>query len=447
MIRNDNLTTMRTEALDIFDASLKAVDPINAVKRFLKRKDHRLVIQENFFDLKSFDGVSLIGFGKAAAAMARGVEEILGNDLKSGIVSVKYGHLEKVSSKIKINEADHPVPDEAGMTGAKEIVDFLKQRGEKDLVICVISGGGSALFPLPYKGISLAEKQETTKLLLACGADIKEINAIRKHISQVKGGQLARLAQPATLLTLILSDVIGDPLDSIASGPAVSDQTTFEDCWAILKKYDLLGKIPWAVEHHIKSGVENLIPDTPKMDDPAFSKTHNFIVGSNWEAVAAAREFAQKLGYNTMILSTFVEGETKEVARVHAATAKEVRKTGNPISAPACIISGGETTVTIRGNGLGGRNQEFVLAAAMDIQGMENVVVLSAGTDGTDGPTDAAGAIADGETITRAEQLNLYTLKYLQNNDSYHYFEKLNDLIKTGPTNTNVMDIRIILVK
>jgi len=333
------------------------------------------------------------------------------------------------------------------MKGANEIVNFLKQRIETDLIICVISGGGSAILPLPCEGITLAEKQETTKLLLACGADIKEINAIRKHISQVKGGQLARLTQPATLVTLILSDVIGDPLDSIASGPAAPDQTTFEDCWAILEKYDLLGKIPPAVEQHLKSGVDKLIPDTPKAGDPAFSKTYNNIVGSNWEAVVAARDNAQKLGYNTLILSTFVEGETKDVARVHAAIAKEVQKTGNPIAVPACIISGGETTVTIRGDGLGGRNQEFVLAAAMDIQGMENVVILSAGTDGTDGPTDAAGAIADGKTIERANQLNLDTLKFLQNNDSYHYFEKSNDLIKTGPTNTNVMDIRIMLIK
>lgn len=444
---NEAVKSMRNDALNIFYNSLKAVDPVNAVKIFLKKDGDKIRIRDESFDLNSFENIRVVGFGKAAAAMALGVEEVLGDDLDAGIVTVKYGHLAKVSSKIKINEADHPVPDKAGMKAAKEIIEFLKKSNEKDLVICVISGGGSALLPLPSEGITLTEKQETTKLLLACGADIREINAIRKHISQVKGGQLARLTQPATLITLILSDVIGDPLDSIASGPAAPDETTFEDCWHILKKYDLLGKIPPTVEHHLKSGVEKSIPDTPKVGDPAFSKTHNTIVGSNWEAVAAARDFAQSLGYNTMVLSTFVEGETKDVARVHAAIAKEIKKTGNPIQKPACIISGGETTVTIRGNGLGGRNQEFVLAAAMDIDGMDNVVALSAGTDGTDGPTDAAGAIADGETIARASQLKLDTLKYLQNNDSYHYFEKLSDLIKTGPTNTNVMDIRIILIK
>ena len=444
---NPGLSEMRKEALEIFHASLKAVDPIAAVKRFLVREGNRLTVQGKSFDLSAFDGVYLVGFGKAAAAMARGVEQVLGDVLKAGIINVKYGHLDQVSSRIKINEAGHPVPDEAGIAGAKEIVEFIKGRNERDLVLCVISGGGSAIFPLPHDGITLAEKQETTKQLLACGADIKEINAIRKHISKVKGGQLSRLVQPATLITLILSDVIGDPLDSIASGPAAPDQSTFEDCMAIIEKYKLSGKIPAAVEQRIQRGVQKQIPDTPKTDDPVFSKTHNVIVGSNWEAVVAAEHRAKQLGYKTLILSTFVEGETRDVSKVHASIAKEIKKTGNPVAAPACVISGGETTVTIRGAGLGGRNQEFVLAAALDLQGMENVVILSAGTDGTDGPTDAAGAIADGGTIRRANELNLKSFSYLQNNDSYHYFEKLGDLVKTGPTNTNVMDIRILLVR
>lgn len=441
------LSAMRNEAIEIFHASLKAVDPMAAVKRFLVRNGNQLTIPGKSFDLTAFAGVYLIGFGKAAAAMARGVEQALGDVLQAGIINVKYGHLDQVSSRITIHEAGHPVPDEAGIAGAKEIVEFIKERSARDLVICVISGGGSAIFPLPHDGITLAEKQETTKQLLACGADIKEINAIRKHISQVKGGQLSRLIQPATLITLILSDVIGDPLDSIASGPTAPDQSTFAQCHSIIEKYQLSGKIPPAVEHRIQRGVQKQIPDTPKPDDPAFSKTHNVIVGSNWEAVVAAAHHAKQLGYQTLILSTFVEGETRDVARVHAAIAKEIRKTGNPIAAPACVISGGETTVTLRGNGLGGRNQEFVLAASLDLQGMENVVVLSAGTDGTDGPTDAAGALADGETIRRANELNLCSFGFLQNNDSYHYFEQLGDLIKTGPTNTNVMDIRILLIR
>lgn len=442
----NKLKKIRKDANDIFQASLKAVNPVAAVKRFLKLEDEKLVIANRSFAINDFENIYLIGFGKAAAAMARGVEEVIGHHLKGGIINVKYGHLDKLSSKIKINEAGHPVPDENGVTGTNEIVSLVQNCGEKDLVLCVISGGGSAIFPSPHEGITLQEKQETTRLLLSCGADITEINAIRKHISKVKGGQLARIVQPATLITLVLSDVIGDPLDSIASGPAAPDESTFEDCLEIIDKYNLSGKIPEAVERHLTNGAHKKISDTPKENDPAFLKTFNVIVGSNLQAVIAAKEKADQLGYHTLILSTFIEGETKDVARVHAAIAKEVIKTGNPIPPPACILSGGETTVTIKGEGLGGRNQEFVLAAALDIKQMRNVVILSAGTDGTDGPTDAAGAIADGETISRAESLGMNALHFLQNNDSYHFFEKLNDLIKTGPTNTNVMDLRVVLV-
>ncbi len=447
MNHSDQLRQMRQDALAIFQASLRAVDPIAAVKRYLMLKNDTLIVEGKSFPLTKYQGIFLVGFGKAGASMARGVEEVLGEWLEAGIINVKYGHVQRLSSKIKINEAGHPVPDAAGMAGAREIVQFLEARRADELVICVISGGGSAIFPLPQEGITLEEKQEMTRQLLACGADIKEINAIRKHISRVKGGQLARIAQPATMITLILSDVIGDPLDSIASGPTAADSTTFQDCVNILTKYQLWGKIPRSIEQHLQAGAEGKIPDTPKAGDPAFASTHNVIVGSNWQAVQAAKQAAEALGYRTLILSTFIEGETRDVARVHAAIAKEVRKTGHPIAAPACILSGGETTVTIRGTGLGGRNQEFVLAAAMDLRDMDNVVVLSAGTDGTDGPTDAAGALADGGTIGRAQQQSLKAADYLRNNDSYHFFEPLGDLIKTGPTNTNVMDLRVMLIK
>jgi hydroxypyruvate reductase len=447
MNHSDLLRQMRQDALAIFQASLRAVDPIAAVKRYLMLKNDTLIVAGKSFPLTQYQGIFLVGFGKAGASMARGVEEVLGERLEAGIINVKYGHVQRLSSKIKINEAGHPVPDAAGMAGAREIVQFLEARRADELVICVISGGGSAIFPLPQEGITLEEKQEMTRQLLACGADIKEINAIRKHISRVKGGQLARIAQPATLITLILSDVIGDPLDSIASGPTAADSTTFQDCVNILTKYQLWGKIPRSIEQHLQAGAEGKIPDTPKAGDPAFASTHNVIVGSNWQAVQAAEQAAEALGYRTLILSTFIGGETRDVARVHAAIAKEVRKTGHPIAAPACILSGGETTVTIRGTGLGGRNQEFVLAAAMDLRDMDNVVVLSAGTDGTDGPTDAAGALADGGTIGRAQQQSLKAADYLRNNDSYHFFEPLGDLIKTGPTNTNVMDLRVMLIK
>ena len=443
----DKLTKMRSDALEIFNASIKAVDPVTGVKQYLSKDKNTISISKNKYRLDDFNNIYLIGFGKAAASMAKGVEQVIGNCLTSGIVIVKYGHLDSLSSKIKIIEAAHPVPDKSGIEGAKEIVEFVSTKTEKDLIVCVISGGGSALFPLPAENISLKEKQKTTELLLSCGADIKEINTVRKHISQVKGGQLARLAQPATLATLVLSDVIGDPLDSIASGPTVPDSSTYQDCMAIFQKYELSNQIPDSVINHINAGLENNIVDTPQKNDPAFSKTYNIIVGNNLEAVVAAKKCAEELGYNVLILSTLIEGETKDVAYVHAAIAKEIVKSGNPIQKPACIISGGETTVTIKGKGLGGRNQEFVLAAATEIHNFGNIVILSAGTDGTDGPTDAAGAIADQFTILRATELKVNAKKYLKNNDSYNFFKKLNDLIITGPTNTNVMDIRIMLIR
>jgi len=285
-----------------------------------------------------------------------------------------------------------------------------------------------------------------TNLLLECGANINEINAIRKHISKLKGGGIARLAYPSTVVALILSDVVGDPLDVIASGPTVPDKSTFGDCMAILKKYELLEEVPESIQARIQRGIKGEIEETPKAGNPIFEKTHNVIIGSNIIAVKAAEGKARELGYGTIILSTFIEGETREVAKVHAAIAKEILKTNHPVSPPACIISGGETTVTIRGKGLGGRNQEFVLAAALDIQELEGVVILSGGTDGTDGPTDAAGAIADADTVRRALELGFDANAYLDDNDSYHFFGKLGDLLTTGPTNTNVMDLRLILV-
>jgi hydroxypyruvate reductase len=436
---------LRENALAIFKAGLQAADPLEAIHRHVKRIGLKLQVGERVYNLSDYERIYVIGGGKAGAPMARAIEDLLKGRITAGLINVKYGHLAELEV-IRLNEAGHPIPDEAGVRGAQEIVELARQAGEKDLVICLISGGGSALLPLPIPGITLEEKQMVTQLLLACGATINEINTLRKHISQIKGGQLARIAMPATLISLILSDVIGDPLDVIASGPTVPDESTFQDCWRILEKYQLVDRIPRSVLNHIRAGLSGQVAETPKPGDPAFSKTQNLIVGSNLLAVKAAAQKAKELGYNTLILSSFVEGETREVAKVHAAIVKEILNSGNPIPPPACIISGGETTVTLKGKGLGGRNQEFVLAAAIDIAGLKDVVILSAGTDGTDGPTDAAGAIADGSTVQRAKDLNLDPFKYLQENDSYHFFQPLEDLILTGPTNTNVMDLRIMLV-
>ncbi len=440
-----NLAQMQNDALEIFRTGVEAVEPSAAVKRYCRREGNRLLVHQDAYDLTEFKRIYVIGAGKAGAPMAKAVEEVLEDRITEGVINVKYGHLAKVSH-VKIIEAGHPVPDEAGLEGTRAILDLASRAEKGDLVLCLISGGGSALLPLPAAGLSLQDKQDTTRILLACGATIHEINSVRKHISGIKGGNLARAAYPATLISLILSDVVGDDLDVIASGPTVPDSSSFQDCINIFDKYGIREKVPETVLNHIRKGIKGKVPETPKPADPVFTRTQSVIVGSNLSCVEAAGEKARKLGYHTLVLSTMIEGETREVAYVHAAIAKEVLKSGYPLSPPACVLSGGETTVTIKGSGLGGRNQEFVLAGAMCLNGQEGIVMLSAGTDGTDGPTDAAGAVADGRTIQRAEDLGLNPADFLSDNDAYHFFEKLGGLVKTGPTNTNVMDLRIMLV-
>ncbi len=422
---------LRKQALAIFKAALQAADPGEAVARRLERED-----------LKGYRDIYVVGAGKAGVSMARAAERVLGRRITRGLLNVKYGHTAKLR-RVELNECGHPVPDRNGVEGAgSAIAEIAAGAGAEDLVLCLISGGASALLPLPADPITLNEKQETTKLLLASGADIHEINAARKHISRIKGGQLARLASPATVLSLLLSDVIGDDLDVIGSGPTAPDASTFVRARAILEKYGIFNRVPAAVRERIERGVRGEIPETPKPDDPVFARVRNVVIGSNRLAVERAFATARELGFRALVLSTFVEGETREIARMHAAIAKEIVASGRPLKPPACIITGGETTVTLRGEGLGGRNQEFVLAAAIDIAGLRNVVILSAGTDGSDGPTDAAGAIADGRTLGR----NPCAHEFLARNDSYPYFEGLGDLIVTGPTHTNVMDVRLILV-
>lgn len=436
---------LRKDAKKIFLSGVKAINPVNAVRHHLQLKDDTLVIGSQAYDLSDYEGIYVIGAGKASGAMAQPLEDLLGDRLKSGLIQVKYKHSVPLE-KIRLLEADHPVPDQAGVDGARQIIELVKTTSDRDLVFCLISGGGSALLPSPAEGLTIQDKQATTRILLESGASIHEINAVRKHISSVKGGRLARLAYPSQLVSLILSDVIGDNLDSIASGPTVPDTSTFSDCLHVLEKYGIRDTIPSAVLGYLERGARGEIDETPKIDDPVFQKTQNIIIGSNILAVEAAKTKAEDLGYNSLVLSTFIEGETKDVAKVHAAIAKEILTRDLPVRRPACVISGGETTVTIRGKGLGGRNQEFVLAAAVDIAGWKEAVVLSGGTDGTDGPTDAAGAVADGFTVSRAESLGLDPERYLRENDSYHFFQKLDDLLITGPTFTNVMDLRLVMV-
>jgi len=441
----DHLMKMRQDAETIFRSGISAVQPEAAIKRHCRLDDARLIIGENGFDLSGFQNIFAVGAGKAGAPMAKAVEDILGDRITDGIVVVKYDHVCK-TGKVRLMEAGHPIPDENGQTGANAVMEMAGQASSSDLVICLISGGGSALLPLPAIGLTLKDKQDTAQLLLDCGATIHEVNTIRKHISMIKGGRLAEAAFPAPVITLILSDVVGDNLDVIASGPTVPDSGTFRDCLTILNKYDISDKLPRAVKEFIHSGAQGKITDTPKKGNPVFEKTTTSIVGSNMDAIREAEKKAKELGYNVLVLSSMIQGETKTVACVHTAIAKEIRKTGRPLPPPACILSGGETTVTIRGGGKGGRNQEFALAAAMDLAGEENILVMSGGTDGTDGPTDAAGAFADTDTMKRASALEMNPASFLNNNDSYHFFEKTNDLVITGPTNTNVMDLRIVLV-
>jgi glycerate 2-kinase len=436
---------LRKQAMAIFDAAVLAADPVEAVARHFRVQEDSLVVGGRRYALSRFDRIFVIGAGKASASMAKAVERALGRRISGGLINVKYGHTDKLK-RIELNECGHPKPDEAGVRGAARIAAIAEQARERDLVIAVMSGGGSALLPAPAPPVTLEEKQAVTGLLLDCGANIHEINAVRKHISSIKGGQLARMAFPATVIALLLSDVIGDDPGVIGSGPTAPDASTFADALGILRKYGIDARVPAPVLARLERGVAGDIPETPKPGDPALSRTQNVVVGSNILAVNAAAEKARGLGFRVMVLSTFIEGETRDVARMHAAIAKQARLYGQPARAPACLISGGETTVTIRGNGKGGRNQEFALAAAIDLDGLEDVLILSGGTDGTDGPTDAAGAVADGHTCERAAKLGLAAKNYLANNDSYNFFQPLDDLIVTGPTNTNVMDVRLILV-
>ncbi len=438
--------TLRRDALAIFKAALKAADPAEAIRRHVSISGSMLEVGRKRYDLAKYHRVIVVGAGKASAHMAETLERLLGRRISLGLINTKYGHGARVK-RIELHECGHPVPDAAGVEGSQRIAALASEASGEDLVIVLISGGASALMPLPSEPITLEEKQETTRLLLACGAAIQEINAVRKHVSAIKGGQLARLAAPATVVALMLSDVIGDPLDVIGSGPTAPDASTFQSAWKVIQKYELQARIPGVVRHRLEAGLLGEIDETPKDGDACFRRVQNVIVGSNRLAVDAAARTARERGYRPVVLSTLIEGETRDVAGMHAAILKEAIASGRPARPPVCFISGGETTVTLRGDGLGGRNQEFALACALALDGIPGAVALSGGTDGSDGPTDAAGAIADGRTLQRARELGLDAAAFLTRNDSYHFFDALGDLIRTGPTGTNVMDVRLMLAR
>jgi glycerate 2-kinase len=436
---------LRRDAIEIFRAALAAANAGNAVRKQLSVQSNSIKAGTVRLPLRNINRMFLVGAGKAAVQMAASVEEIVGTRLTRGMVVTKQGHATVPLNRVEIIEAGHPIPDQAGVRASGTVRALLRELNARDLVLVAISGGASALLSAPAEPITLHAKQKTTDLLLRAGATIHELNAVRKHISTLKGGQLASLAYPATVVSLILSDVIGDRPDVIGSGPTAPDPSTFADAIAVLAKFGLLNRIPSAVRERLEQGARGEIEETPKPGDPVFKHVHNVIIGSNRLALDAAAQEAKMRGFHPVILSSAIDGETREVARTHAQILREVALSGHPVRSPACILSGGETTVTIQGKGKGGRNQEFALAAAFEIDGFPNLVVLSAGTDGTDGPTDAAGAIATGDTIRRARQRGLDPMKHLSENDSYPFFDALGGLIKTGPTGTNVMDIHVLL--
>jgi glycerate 2-kinase len=449
VLKSGQVRERRERTLAILSAALEAVDPVNAIKRQVSLSDDTLRIGQRIYDLTRYRHIYVIGGGKAGGSMAQAIEEILGQRVTAGLVNVKYGHGAE-TEMVRLNEAGHPIPDAAGMAGTKQMAELARKATDDDLVLCLISGGGSALMTLPVEGITLADMKSLTEAFLRCGATINEINAVRKHLSQTKGGNLARLAYPAEIVTLILSDVVGNPLDVIASGPTVPDTTTFADAYGVIEKYGLLEELPRPVVERLRQGKDGLIPETPKEGDESFTRTYNLIIASNEVAAEAAIAKAEELGFHSLLLSTFIEGEAREVAKVFAAVAKEILHSGHPVPRPACVVAGGETTVTVRGGGLGGRNQEMALSAALEIAGLEDVMIIPLATDGTDGPTDAAGAIADGFTLRRAslllQEAGLSATQYLANNDSYHFFQQLGDLLITGPTNTNVNDLTFTFV-
>jgi hydroxypyruvate reductase len=434
----------RETAREIFLSAVQAVAPERLIHSNVHRQRDILKVVEKTFSLSQFERIIVVGGGKASGAMAAALEEILFDKIAEGVIVVKHGHTVPLK-RVRLVEAGHPLPDGNGVQGANEILRLLSETTERDLVFCLLSGGGSALLPAFQEGISLEDAQRTFHLLLSCGARIQEMNIVRKHLSRIGGGQLARAAFPATIVALVLSDVVGDSLETIASGPTVSDSSTFAEAVAVIEHYGLSEKLPPAVWNHLRKGVAGKIPETPKADDDIFSRTHTHIVGNNASALRAAAEKATSLGYTVEVFSSCLEGESREVACDFVQRACELQR-DQEFAKPLCLLAGGETTVTLKGNGLGGRNQEFALSAAIALDSIEGITVLSCGTDGTDGPTDAAGAVADGATCKRARDFSLNAADCLERNDSYHFFKALGDLVITGPTLTNVMDIVVGIV-
>lgn len=430
----------------IINSAINSVKPEELISKKVMLEGNHLVIGSSKINLSEYERIFVLGTGKASGFMGYEIEKLLGSKITDGIVSTKYGH-SAPCRRIKIIECGHPVIDENSLRAGEEILGLANQANENDLVICLLSGGGSALLEKLPEGFSLAELQNVFRLLLSCGANIEEMNIVRRHLSNIKGGKLSSAIYPATCISLILSDVINDPLEAIAGGVTSPDPSTFDDALEILYKYDIKDRIPEKILKYIQQGIEGKIPETLKPENRIFEKVTNQIIGNNKEALLTAKVEAESLGYNVLLHSDNIQGEAKEIGKFLAGLAKQIFYENEPLTRPACVLVGGETTVTIMGNGLGGRNQELVLSALIEMQNEKfDYVIASIGTDGTDGPTDAAGAMVNKEIIARSIDLSLDPNDYLGNNDSYYFFNQVDGLIKTGPTGTNVMDIMVILV-
>ena len=413
----------------ILSTAIEAVEPGEAIRRHVVRSQNRLICDGENIDLDQFEHVYLLAFGKAALPMSLKLTEIVDEKLTQGWVVPK--HVSETSEpRLIIKPGSHPLPDENSLAAGEMLLSAAKSFTEKDLVLCLISGGGSALVTAPYPGISLEDIRELTRLLLACGARIDEINTLRRHLDRIKGGGLAKHIAPAKLVSLILSDVVNSPLETIASGATAPDPSTLKDVWKILEKYDLIEKIPPAIHKHLEKEIE-----TPKPGDILFNKVSNILIGNNEIAAKAAAEKAHSFGFETIDLGNAWQGEAREVSKVLVGKLTSYRQ------GPVCIIAGGETTVTIHGSGKGGRNQELALAAVPLLAGIPDVMLVTLATDGEDGPTDAAGAVVTGQSANRAKKLGIDPRVYLNDNDSYHFFQKLGDLLNPGPTGTNVNDL------
>lgn len=447
------------DARDIFMKGVERVDPLKLLNFSLSLDGEILAVHhaEGVFsyDLSEFGHVVVAGLGKASAVLARGLESILGGRIEDGFVVTK-AIAGAPCRRIRLAEAGHPVPDDRSAAAGRDMLRLAEKvrryeaEGERALVIVLISGGGSALLSVPAEGISLADKADTTKLLLASGATIQEMNAVRKHLSAVKGGRLAQAFAPASVLSLVLSDVMGDNLDAIASGPTVPDPSTWETAYKALVAHDVWDAIPASVRKAVEAGLSGRLSDTPKPGSPVFDHVKTVLVGNNMLALRSAEEEAHRRGYNTLLLSSRIVGEAREVAKLFVSLAGDLAQYGVPLARPACILAGGETTVTLKGSGLGGRNQEMALAVLSALDpgqpGHDRMVFLSAGTDGNDGPTDAAGAFASVALLKKAQASGVDPLAALENNDSYHFFSGIGGLLKTGPTGTNVCDMQILIV-